>query len=72
MCDVRFDVDVEGNPKNIVAFCTHDNFKTLAEDRIAASTFAPKIVGGEAVERKNVVYPIEFDFSRNAEPTLED
>lgn len=72
MCDVRFDVDVEGSPKNIVAFCTHDSLKTLAEERIASSTFAPKIIGGEAVERKNVVYPIEFDFSRNTDPNLVD
>lgn len=59
-CDVRFDVDTRGKPYNIVATCTDSIFKSEAERAVSKVEFAPKIVRGKAVERRNVVYPLEF------------
>jgi len=59
-CDVKFDVDTRGKPKNIVATCTDSVFKREAEKAVSKVEFAPKIIRGKAAERRNVVYPIEF------------
>jgi periplasmic protein TonB len=60
-CDVRFDVDTRGKPYNIQATCTDNVFKSEAERSVSRVEFAPKIVRGQAVERRNVVYPLEFN-----------
>jgi protein TonB len=60
-CDVRFDVDTRGKPYNISANCSDDVFKSEAERAVSRVEFAPKIVRGKAVERRNVVYPLEFN-----------
>ncbi len=60
-CDVRFDVDTRGKPYNVEATCTDAVFKTEAERAVSRVEFAPKIVRGKAVERRNVVYPLEFN-----------
>lgn len=59
-CDVRFDVDTRGKPYNVVATCTDNIFRSEAERAVSRVEFAPKIVRGQAVERRNVVYPLEF------------
>jgi len=59
-CDVRFDVDTRGKPYNISATCSDNIFKSEAERAVSRVEFAPKIVRGQAVERRNVVYPLEF------------
>lgn len=60
-CDVRFDVDTRGKPYNVSATCTDSVFKQEAERAVGRVEFAPKIVRGKAVERRNVVYPLEFN-----------
>jgi protein TonB len=60
-CDVRFDVDTRGKPYNVQATCTDSVFKSEAERAVSRVEFAPKIVRGKAVERRNVVYPLEFN-----------
>ncbi len=60
-CDVRFDVDTRGKPYNVAATCTDSVFKSEAERAVSRVEFAPKIVRGKAVERRNVVYPLEFN-----------
>lgn len=60
-CDVRFDVDTRGKPYNVQATCTDSVFKAEAERAVSRVEFAPKIVRGQAVERRNVVYPLEFN-----------
>lgn len=60
-CDVRFDVDTRGKPYNVSATCTDSVFKSEAERAVSRVEFAPKIVRGKAVERRNVVYPLEFN-----------
>lgn len=59
-CDVRFDVDTRGRPYNVDAICTDSVFKREAERAVNRVEFAPKIVRGNAVERRNVVYPLAF------------
>lgn len=59
-CDVRFDVDTRGKPYNVSATCSDNIFKSEAERAVSRVEFAPKIVRGQAVERRNVVYPLEF------------
>jgi len=59
-CDVKFNVDTRGKPKDIVATCSDSVFKRSAERAVSKVEFAPKIVRGKPAERKNVVYPLEF------------
>ncbi len=59
-CDVRFDVDTRGRPYNVQATCTDSVFKREAERAVNRVEFAPKIVRGQPAERRNVVYPLEF------------
>ncbi|MEO0817711.1 MAG: TonB family protein [Pseudomonadota bacterium] len=59
-CDVRFNVNARGEPVDIDADCTDAGFARAAEQAVARVRFAPKIVRGQAVERRNVIYPIEF------------
>ena len=59
-CEVRFNVSVKGEPYDVVANCTHPVFKQEAERALREIRFVPKIMRGEPVERRNVVYPIMF------------
>lgn len=59
-CEVRFDVNAQGEPFNVQADCSDSVFKREAERAVSRVRFAPKIVRGQALERRNVVYPIEF------------
>ncbi len=59
-CDVRFDVDSRGRPFNVNAVCSDDVFKRAAERAVASAEFAPRIVDDRPVERRNVVYPVNF------------
>lgn len=60
-CDVRFHVSKEGEPYMIDAECTNKIFKREAERAVQKVRFAPKIIRGVTYERRNVVYPIEFN-----------
>ena len=59
-CEVKFDVDTRGKPKNIQANCTDQVFRRAAEKAVAQVEFSPKIVRGRPAERRNVIYPLEF------------
>lgn len=59
-CEVSFDVDVRGAPYNINAVCSHAGFVRAAERAVSRVEFAPRIERGQAVQRRGVVYPIEF------------
>ena len=63
-CEVRFDVDPRGKPYNISATCTDNVFQREAIRAVERVEFAPKIIRGKAAERKNVVYPIEFQLQQ--------
>ncbi len=60
-CSVRFDVDVRGRPYNVAADCSDSVFVREAERAVSRVEFAPKIVQGQARERRNVVYPVVFN-----------
>lgn len=62
-CQVSFDVDVRGKPYNINADCTDNVFTREATRAVSKVEFAPKIVKGKATERRNVVYPIDFNLA---------
>lgn len=59
-CLVTFDVDIRGRPYNVVADCTDSVFERAAYEAVSRVQFAPKILGGQARERRNVVYPLVF------------
>ena len=59
-CEVRFDLSARGQPFNINANCTHSGFESSATRAVAGSRFSPKFVDGQPVERRNVVYPIDY------------
>ncbi|MEL6662730.1 MAG: TonB family protein [Pseudomonadota bacterium] len=59
-CEVRFNVNARGEPVDIDADCTDIGFARAAEQAVARVRFFPKIVRGQAVERRNVVYPLDF------------
>ncbi|MEM1106769.1 MAG: energy transducer TonB [Pseudomonadota bacterium] len=60
-CEVRFDVNARGEPFNVEADCSDSVFRREAERAVSRVRFAPKIVRGQALERRNVVYPIQFN-----------
>ena len=62
-CDVAFDVDTRGKPYNIVATCSSSLFKREAERSVSTAEFSPKVQNGQPVERRGVVYPMEFVLS---------
>ncbi len=59
-CEVHLDVTAEGIPINIEAVCTDPLFVESAERSMVDVVFAPKIVNGQPVERKGVIYPLEY------------
>ncbi|MGB3625254.1 MAG: TonB family protein [Henriciella sp.] len=59
-CNVRLDVNTRGRPFNVEAECTDGVFKREAERAVRRVEFVPKIVRGRAVERHNVIYPLDF------------
>lgn len=62
-CQVRFSVSARGRPFDISAACSDPIFERAAERAVSKAEFAPEIVDDQAVERHNVVYPIEFKLS---------
>jgi len=59
-CDVRMDVTAQGRPFNVHATCTDAIFSQEAQRAVSRVEFLPKIERGRAVERRNVIYPLEF------------
>lgn len=62
-CDVRMDVSARGEPYNIRPICSHSVFESEAKRSMSGVRFRPKIQRGVAMERRNVVYPLEFKLS---------
>ena len=59
--EVALDVDVRGRPYNIRATCSESIFVRAAERAVSKSEFAPRIVRGQPVEQRGVVYPLVFE-----------
>ncbi|MDJ0920628.1 MAG: TonB family protein [Henriciella sp.] len=63
-CEVTFDVSAKGQPFNVQPVCTHSVFEREAKRAIQNVSFMPRIRRGQAVERRGVVYPLEFRLSQ--------
>ncbi len=61
-CDVTLDVDPKGQPFNVDASCTDRVCERAAEVAVTKAKFAPRIVNGQPVIQKRVIYPLEFRF----------
>ena len=60
-CKVRFDVDKNGQPKNIVAtFCTEKTFEKPAVKSVKKWKYNPKIIDDRAIGRSGVENRVEF------------
>jgi len=59
-CTVAMDVSAKGRPYNVAATCSDSIFEREAVRAVSRVEFRPKIVDGQAVERRNVVYPLVF------------
>lgn len=59
-CDVRFDIDTQGRANNIRPLCSHMEFCASAAASMREARFMPARRGGRIVERRNVVYPLEY------------
>jgi protein TonB len=69
-CEVRFNVDRAGRPKDVVPSCfdkdgnAQPGFNDAVVRAVQQQEYAPKIVNGQPVERSNVVQPFTFNLSR--------
>ncbi|MEM9670408.1 MAG: TonB family protein [Pseudomonadota bacterium] len=63
-CQVSFNVDVRGRPYDVKADCTDSVFRREAVRAVSKVEFAPKIVRGQARERRNVIYPLVFNLQQ--------
>ena len=59
-CYNYFDVSPKGYVINLEVKCGHPGFVDSSRNAVATLRFEPKLVNGEAVIRKGVVYPIEY------------
>ena len=59
-CEVKMDVTAQGRPFNVLATCSDPIFTKEAQRAVSRVAFLPKIERGRAVERRNVIYPLEF------------
>ncbi|MFN7054068.1 energy transducer TonB [Hyphomonas sp.] len=59
-CDVRFDLDADGCPRNMTPHCSDAVFCQSAATAMAAARFRPRIVNGTPVAHPNVVFPLEY------------
>ena len=62
-CKLRFDVDIDGNPENIVTtFCTQRLFENASIESVAKWKYNPKYVKGRAIGRSGVETKVKFWF----------
>ena len=66
-CEVTFSVDEGGYPFSLSTSCTQPVFCYQSKRAISRVRFAPKIVGGQALPRFNVVYPLEYRMAEGQE-----
>ena len=59
-CEVRFNVDEQGNPFSLRTACTQPIFCHEAKRAVSRVKFQPAIVDGISRVRENVIYPLEF------------
>lgn len=62
-CDTVFDVSATGKPENIRSDCSYGRYNSSARRSVSRARFAPKIVNGTAVPRKDVRYNIGYQLA---------
>ena len=60
LCEVKFDLTVEGEILNVQAACTHKGFIPEAERAVERAALPPATVHGHAVSLQDVIYPLSF------------
>jgi len=60
VCEMLFDVGLDGSPQNVLVACSNRAFVGEARTAVSALTFSPKREDGRDVIRWNVQYPIQF------------
>ena len=60
-CAIQFDVNVSGRAVRIRPYCTDSLYCEAAEHAMRRVEFRPHISNGIAVERINILYPIEIE-----------
>jgi len=71
-CEARFDVSKDGIPMDIKITCSHDGFKQSAFAATERLRFEPKLIDGEPVVRRGVIYPYVYCFDDSSCEQLED
>ena len=67
-CDMSFDVDIEGTPKNIKAkACTDEVFYLPSIRAIQKSSFESATKAGGPVLREGIIHPVQFTLLDEAE-----
>jgi hypothetical protein len=64
LCEVRFDIGLDGMPEGIQAACTSEGFVHEAKRAVSEVRFEPPIVNGTPRRFYNVVYPLQFSILR--------
>ncbi|MCZ4298982.1 TonB family protein [Henriciella marina] len=59
-CEVRFSVDENGYTFSLTTSCTQPIFCYQSKKAVSLAQFEPKRIGGRALPRFNVVYPLEY------------
>lgn len=59
-CDNYFDVSPQGYVINLEVKCGHPGFVDSSRNAVSSLRFEPKLVDGQAVTRKGVVYPLVY------------
>ena len=59
-CEVRFSVDENGYTFSLTTSCTQPIFCYQSKRAVSLARFEPKRVGGRAMPRFNVVYPLMY------------
>jgi len=64
-CEAKFDVSKDGVPMDIKVSCSHDGFTVTTHQATERLRFDPKLVDGEPVERRGVVYPYSYNLGND-------
>lgn len=59
-CDVEMDIDTEGKPMNVIAYCSDGLFVAESQKAARKMRFEPLEIDGETYEYPSFSYPLEY------------
>lgn len=62
-CDLHFDIDEKGRPRDVAAKCTDNGFADAAIEGLRKGSFRAAVVDGKAHRVLDVSYPMEFNLN---------